>query len=92
MENDVTGSLHGMEFGTESSPTTTTEPSETTLRTASSGAVENVIASATPGPSSRLSAEEERTLARIRKDRANRFMVSVCDVDFLLEIVERLNR
>lgn len=37
-------------------------------------------------------ADEEQKLARIRKDRANRFMVSAVDVDFLLQILERLNR
>jgi hypothetical protein len=43
-----------------------------------------------PGRSSLVSADEERRPYRIRKDRANRFRVSVTDVDFLLEILERL--
>ena len=40
----------------------------------------------------RLTADEQRTLARIAKDRRNGFMVSAPDVDFLLEILERSNR
>lgn len=67
----------------------------TRLRTASGDAA--VARDATPGAttpasSSPLSAADEQRLWRIRKDRANRFMVSVTDVDFLLEIVERLSR
>jgi hypothetical protein len=42
--------------------------------------------------SARLSAADEQRLYRIRKDRANKFMVSVTDVDFLLELLERLSR
>jgi hypothetical protein len=56
-----------------------------------------VAMAATPGATiqascSPLSADDERRLARIRKDRANRFMVAAPDVDFLLEILERVNR
>jgi hypothetical protein len=40
--------------------------------------------------SSRLSGADGQRLYRIRKDRANKFMVSVTDVDFLLEIIERM--
>ena len=43
-------------------------------------------------PPPRLSVDEAQKLYRIRKDRANRFMASVTDVDFLLEIVERLSQ
>lgn len=37
-----------------------------------------------------LSAADEQRLYRIRKDRANRFMVSAVDVDFLCELLKRL--
>jgi len=37
-------------------------------------------------------ADEAHKLYRIRKDRANRFMVSAVDVDFLLEVIERLSQ
>lgn len=82
-----------MENSCTSSPAPTAEA--TRLKTASGDAAEKT--DATPGAitqdrSSPLSADEEQKLARIRKDRANRFMVSVTDVDFLLEILERLNR
>jgi len=42
--------------------------------------------------SSLLSADEARRLARIARDRANRFMVSAPDVDFLLDVIVRLSR
>lgn len=49
--------------------------------------------SCTADRNSPLSADEERRLYRIRKDRANRFMVSAVDVDFLLELLGRwMNR
>ena len=48
--------------------------------------------SATPARSSPLSADEARNLARIARDRANRFMVSGPDVDFLLDVIARMNR
>jgi hypothetical protein len=51
-----------------------------------------IPAAITPARSSPLSANEEKWLGRIRKDRANRFMVSAVDVDFLIQIVERLSR
>lgn len=45
--------------------------------------------SCTSGSSSRLSDADEQRLYRIRKDRANRFMVSAPDVDFLCELLGR---
>jgi hypothetical protein len=48
--------------------------------------------SCTADRSSPLSAADEQRLYRIRKDRTNRFMVSVTDVDFLLEMLERLGQ
>lgn len=43
----------------------------------------------TPGRSSLLSADEAQRLARIARDRANRFMVAAPDVDFLLDVITR---
>lgn len=89
MDDDVTGTLHGMDSNTANSHTAGTEHGETTPRPTLSGvagiAMRNVIAA----HSSRLSAAEARTLARITKDRRNGFMVSACDVDFLLEVIGR---
>lgn len=39
-----------------------------------------------------LSGDEEKQLARIARDRANRFMVASSDVDFLLDVIVRLSR
>jgi hypothetical protein len=67
----------------------------TRLKTASGVVGERTAV--TPGETildhnSPLSAADEQRLHRIRKDRANGFMVSAPDVDFLLEMVERLSR
>ena len=92
MESDATSSRHGTDCSTENSVTGSTEPIETTPRTELSGVVGRVIPLATPARSSRMSGDEEKRLYRIARDRANRFMVSVSDVDFMLEILARLNR
>ena len=92
MENDATVSRVGMGWNMASSPTTNTEPTETTPQPESSGVAESATKSATPDRSSLLSADEARTLARIARDRANRFMVSAVDVDFLLDVIARMNR
>lgn len=44
----------------------------------------------TPGRSSLLSAVEEQNLDRIRSERRKGYMVSLWDVDFLLEILGRV--
>lgn len=54
--------------------------------TGAEGEQENALVSHT------LSPDEAKLLARIAKDRRNGFMVSARDVDFLLEIIERLNQ
>jgi hypothetical protein len=91
-ENDATGLPHGTDSSTESSVTMSTEPFAMTPKLAQSGVAENATASDTQARSSRLNVADEQRLWRIRKDRANRFMVSAPDVDFLLEILERLDR
>jgi len=84
--------LHrGMDSGTANFRTETTVPTGTTQKPEQSG----VAASATPDviPACNfLTESEQRTLARIRKDRRNGFMVSAVDVAFLLEVIERCSR
>ena len=80
--------------GTESEkvtyPTSNTEQRDQAMSIPTcSGAVGRVIPLATPDRSLQLSDAEARTLARIRKDRRNGFMVSAVDVDFLLEVIAR---
>jgi hypothetical protein len=89
---DVIDSLRGMELSMGNCPTDSTELAGRIRKMEPSGPAENATASATPARSSPLSADEEQRLYRIRKDRANRFMVAVTDVDFLLEVIERLNQ
>lgn len=92
MENDAIASRRGTDYSTANCPTSATEPTATTPRTEFSGVAASATKSATPDRSSLLSAAEEKNLARIAKERRNGFMVSAVDVDFLLEILERLNR
>ena len=92
MENDAIASRPGTDCSTVSCPTSATEPTETTPQTLASGVVESVTASATPDRSSLLSADEAQRLARIARDRANRFMVSGPDVDMLLDIITRFSK
>ena len=92
MESDATNSPPGTDSSTENCPTASTEPTATTPKPAPSGVAASVTSATTPAPSSRLSVPAEQRLYRIKKDRANRFMVSVVDVDFLLEVIEELNR
>ncbi len=63
----------------------------TRLRIRAGVAATATAASCTVDRNLPLSAADEQRLYRIKKDRANRFMVSAPDVDFLLEILERLN-
>lgn len=77
MESDATVSPVGMGWNTASSPTTHMEPDATTPPAESSGVAANATKDATQDRNSPLSADEEQKLARIRKDRANRFMVRV---------------
>jgi len=80
-----------MDSDTANFRTETTLPAETTRKPEPSGAA----ASATPDviPACNfLTESEQKTLARIRKDRRNGFMVSAPDVDFLLSVIERSNR
>jgi hypothetical protein len=96
-ENAATNSRPGTGDSTANLSTSSRVPMEGVilLRTANGDVVEKMVATpdaTIPAPSSPLSADDERRLARIRKDRANRFMVAVTDVDFLLEILERLSR
>lgn len=92
MADDATNSPHLTDTGTASLPTSRAAAEQVAIpQKIRSGVVDPVTGKdCTSAPSSPLSADDERRLARIRKDRANRFMVAVTDVDFLLEILERL--
>ena len=90
MGKDAIASRRGTDSSTASSPTGSTDHIETIPSMDLSGAVGRVIPLATPDRSLQLSDDEARTLARIRKDRRNGFMVSAVDVDFILELLRRL--
>jgi hypothetical protein len=92
MANAATNSPPGTDSTTASCLTNATEPIETIPRTEFSGVVGRVIPLATPDRNSPLSADEAQRLARIARDRANHFMVSGPDVDFLLDLFTRLSR
>ena len=67
----------------------------TILRTANGVVGERTVVTPgeiTPDRSSPLSVPDEQRLYRIQQDREKGFMVSGVDVDFLLEVVERLSR
>lgn len=91
-ENDATDSPHGTDLSTANSATTNTEPFATTPKPAQSGVAANVTLSDTPGRSSHLNVADEQRLYRIQLDRAKGFMVTDADVDFLLEMVQELDR
>lgn len=93
MANDATTSPPGTVIDMGSLRTESTAPTvELTRRRIRAGLATTATApiSNTPGPSSRLSADEARMLARIASDRRNGFMVSAVDVDFLLEVIGRM--
>lgn len=94
MANDATPSPHSTDSATGNSPTSQAADVPAVIpQKIRCGVVDPVTGTnSTSGPSSPLSADDERRLARIRKDQANRFMVSAPDVDFLLEILERLSQ
>jgi hypothetical protein len=95
-ESAATDLPHGtgasMENSCTSSPARMADRIPSTTASGDAEVGKDVTLGATiPDRSLHLSGDEEQRLARIRKDRANRFMVSVTDVDFLLEIVDRVN-
>ena len=93
-ESAATDTPRGLESSTESSSTSLPAPMLVpTPSPTRSGDVEIVTAaSSTPDRSLLLSGDEGQRLARIARDRANRFMVSGPDVDFLLDVLVRLSR
>jgi hypothetical protein len=95
MENDAFAMGRGTDTDTENSRTESTAREEAlTRRRIRAGHAGNATGKidGTPAPSSLLNEKEQRWLQRIRTDRANRFMVAVTDVDFLLEVIERLEQ
>ena len=89
---DATASRRSTVIDMASCRTVDTEPSERTQTTESYGAVKNVTPVDTPAHSSRLSVGEQIQLARIRSERAKGFLPSMPEIDFLLEVIERLTR
>lgn len=94
MENVAANSPPGQAGITENSPTSSPVSTEeaTTLLILNGPAGRVIDQSATPDRSSLLSADEAQRLARIARDRANRFMVSGPDVDMLLDIITRFSK
>lgn len=91
-ESAATDSPHGTDSSTGNLATGSTEPIEMTPRMELSGVAANATSDATPARSLPLSEEERKRLWRIARDRANRFMVTAPDVDFLLDVIVRLSR
>ena len=89
---DVTASPRLTVIDMASCRTVDTEPLERTRTTESYGAVKNVTPADTQAHSSRLSVGEQIQLARIRSERAKGFLPSMPEIDFLLEVIERLTR
>ena len=91
-ENAATNSPRGRDGDTENSCTSL--PVRTAgvipLKTASGDVTTATSASSTPDRNSLLSAAEAQNLARIARERREGWMVSVADVDFLLDVIGRM--
>ena len=90
----ATDSRRGLELDMESLSTKLPVPmaGPTASKIASGDAAERTDATRSaiiPGRSLPLSAADEQRLYRIRQDLEKGFMASVCDVEFLLEVIER---
>ncbi len=94
MESDAENSPRGMALSMESLRTLSDAdaPAATPKKTPSGVAPSVTAANCTPVRSSPLSADDDKRLLRIWQDRQRGWMVMGSDVDFLLEIVERLSR
>jgi len=90
----ATNSPPGMVLDMESLCTSSPAPTagQTTKRIVSGAAPSATSAETTPARSSRLSADEEMKLAKIRRNRQQGWMPTFEEFDFLLEILERINR
>jgi len=89
---DATASRRSTVIDMASCRTVDTDHSETTPRTGLYGVAVNAMTNDTPARSSRLSVGEQIQLARIRSERAKGFLPSMPEIDFLLEVIERLTR
>lgn len=91
MANDATNTRSGTESEKVTCPICSTELRvPATLKPMLFGVAGLVTNNATPAHSGvRLSEDDKTRLARIAKDRANRFMISMNDVDFLLDLLTR---
>lgn len=94
MANDATNSPHLTVMDMESLRTLSAADAQdqTRLRIRAGVAETATASSCTVAHSSPLSADEKSRLWRIARDRANGFMVSAPDVDFLLDVIVRLSR
>jgi hypothetical protein len=88
--NAATATPRSTAFDMESYRTVATEPTETISSPRSYGVAGNATTNDIPAPSSRLSVGEQIHLERIRAERARGFLPSMPDVDFLIEVLERL--
>lgn len=88
-------SPHGTVIDMESLSIASPAPTAEVIRSTTASGDAEANRDATPGAitrahSSRLSEADEKNLERIRKERRNGFMVSLADVDFLLNVIRRL--
>jgi hypothetical protein len=92
MANDATPSPRSTVIDMENLRTSSDAdaPDPTRQRIRAGVAATATETNSTADRNSPLSVADEQRLWRIRRDRANRFMVSAPDVDFLLELLERL--
>jgi hypothetical protein len=90
--NVATATPRSTVFGMENYRTVATEPIATMSSPRSYGVAGNATTNDTPAHSSRLSVGEQIQLERIRAERAKGFLPSMPDIDFLLELIDRLTR
>ena len=94
MANAATSTRAGTEPEKVTCITSSTGPmADQTLTRTLSGAAKNTTPLATPAHSgARLSDDERLTLARIKRNRRQGWMATFDEMDFLLGILERLDR
>jgi hypothetical protein len=94
MANVVIDMQSGTVLEKATSPTSSTEPrGQATSNPTFSGVVRDATPLDTQAHSgAHLSDDERLRLAKIKRDRRNGWMASFDDYDFLLSLVERLNR
>jgi hypothetical protein len=82
---------HGPDGTTENSTTSSGDHTEAqTFPRIANGSAANITAPPPTEARNGITHYEEVRLARIRKERENKFMITMGDADFLLEVIERL--